>query len=102
MAALHPRRSGGSKTGAAMQCLISLALAVVVAAAELEVRLKREEALVSPNLMKNGLGVTVPGTEMGCRSCGVGALGGNANAGLEVLETQLRRQLRMPKHCWRR
>ncbi len=39
MAALHPRRSGGSKTGAGCTEPISLALAAAVAAAELEVRL---------------------------------------------------------------
>lgn len=47
---------------------ISLALAAAVAAAELEGPVERVEARVSPNLMKNGLGVTVPGTGMvGCR-----------------------------------
>lgn len=43
---------------------ISLALAAAVAAAELEGPVERVEAWVSPNLMKNGLGVTVPGTGM--------------------------------------
>lgn len=43
---------------------ISLALAAAVAAAELEGPVERVEARVSPNLMKNGLGVTVPGTGM--------------------------------------
>lgn len=42
---------------------ISLALAAAVAAAELEGPVERR-SLVSPNLMKNGLGVTVPGTGM--------------------------------------
>ena len=81
---------------------ISLALAAAVAAAELEGPVERVEAWVSPNLMKNGLGVTVPGTGMvGLPiAAALGALGGNANAGLEVLK--LRRQLPMPKHCWRR
>ena len=76
---------------------ISLALAAAVAAAELEGPVERVEAWVSPNLMKNGLGVTVPGTGMvGLPiAAALGALGGNANAGL-------RRQLPMPKHCWRR
>ncbi len=83
---------------------ISLALAAAVAAAELEGPVERVRAWVSPNLMKNGLGVTVPGTGMvGLPiAAALGALGGNANAGLEVLKTQLRRQLPMPKHCWRR
>lgn len=67
---------------------ISLALAAAVAAAELEGPVERVEAQVSPNLMKNGLGVTVPGTGMvGLPiAAALGALGGNANAGLEVLK----------------
>jgi L-cysteine desulfidase len=46
------------------------------------------EAWVSPNLMKNGLGVTVPGTGMvGLPiAAALGAIGGNAQAGLEVLK----------------
>ncbi len=41
--------------------------------------------------MKNGLGVTVPGTGMvGLPiAAALGALGGNANAGLEALKTHL-------------
>lgn len=74
----------------AMGCTepISLALAAAVAAAELEGPVERVEAWVSPNLMKNGLGVTVPGTGMvGLPiAAALGALGGNANAGLEVLK----------------
>lgn len=64
------------------------ALAAAVAAAELEGPVERVEAWVSPNLMKNGLGVTVPGTGMvGLPiAAALGALGGNANAGLEVLK----------------
>ncbi|GAB0724603.1 cysteine desulfidase [Escherichia coli] len=67
---------------------ISLALAAAVAAAELEGPVERVEAWVSPNLMKNGLGVTVPGTGMvGLPiAAALGALGGNAKAGLEVLK----------------
>ena len=62
--------------------------AAAVAAAELEGPVERVEAWVSPNLMKNGLGVTVPGTGMvGLPiAAALGALGGNANAGLEVLK----------------
>ncbi|CSF72204.1 cysteine desulfidase [Shigella sonnei] len=61
---------------------ISLALAAAVAAAELEGPVERVEAWVSPNLMKNGLGVTVPGTGMvGLPiAAALGALGGNAKA----------------------
>ena len=88
MAALHPRRSGGSKPALGCTEPISLALAAAVAAAELEGPVERVEAWVSPNLMKNGLGVTVPGTGMvGLPiAAALGALGGNANAGLEVLK----------------
>lgn len=39
---------------------VSLALAAAVAAAELDGEVERVDAWVSPNLMKNGLGVTVP------------------------------------------
>ncbi len=76
------------ETGAGMTEPISLALAAAVAAAELEGPVERVEAWVSPNLMKNGLGVTVPGTGMvGLPiAAALGALGGNANAGLEVLK----------------
>ncbi|HCB1662925.1 TPA: serine dehydratase subunit alpha family protein, partial [Citrobacter farmeri] len=43
---------------------VSLALAAAVAASELNGAVERIDAWVSPNLMKNGLGVTVPGTGM--------------------------------------
>lgn len=67
---------------------ISLALAAAMAAAELKGAVDRIEAWVSPNLMKNGMGVTVPGTGMvGLPiAAALGALGGNARAGLEVLK----------------
>jgi len=67
---------------------ISLALAAAVAAAELNGAVERIDAWVSPNLMKNGLGVTVPGTGMvGLPiAAALGALGGNGDAGLEVLK----------------
>lgn len=67
---------------------ISLALAAAVAAAELDGAVERIDAWVSPNLMKNGLGVTVPGTGMvGLPiAAALGALGGNSQAGLEVLK----------------
>ncbi|EPF6161914.1 serine dehydratase subunit alpha family protein [Citrobacter sedlakii] len=67
---------------------ISLALAAAVAAAELDGAVERIDAWVSPNLMKNGLGVTVPGTGMvGLPiAAALGALGGNGQAGLEVLK----------------
>lgn len=68
--------------------LILLVLVVVVAVVELEGLVECVEAWVLLNLMKNGLGVTVPGTGMvGLLIVVVlGVLGGNANAGLEVLK----------------
>ncbi|HHZ8494971.1 TPA: serine dehydratase subunit alpha family protein [Enterobacter mori] len=67
---------------------ISLALACAIAAENLPGEVTQIEAWVSPNLMKNGLGVTVPGTGMvGLPiAAALGATGGNANAGLEVLD----------------
>ncbi len=43
---------------------VSLALAAAVAASYLQGNIERIDAWVSPNLMKNGMGVTVPGTGM--------------------------------------
>ncbi|MFV8757457.1 serine dehydratase subunit alpha family protein, partial [Yersinia enterocolitica] len=43
---------------------IALALASAIAASYLPAKAERIEARVSPNLMKNGMGVTVPGTGM--------------------------------------
>ena len=67
---------------------ISLALASATAAKYLGKTPERIEAKVSPNLMKNGLGVAVPGTGMvGLPIAGaIGALGGNPDGGLEVLK----------------
>lgn len=67
---------------------ISLALACAMAAELLPGDVTQIEAWVSPNLMKNGLGVTVPGTGMvGLPiAAALGAIGGNAHAGLEVLK----------------
>lgn len=67
---------------------VSLALACAIAAAYLPGDVTQIEAWVSPNLMKNGLGVTVPGTGMvGLPiAAALGAIGGNAQAGLEVLK----------------
>lgn len=67
---------------------ISLALASAVAASQLSGVVDRVEAWVSPNLMKNGMGVTVPGTGMvGLPiAASLGAVGGDAQAGLEVLK----------------
>lgn len=67
---------------------ISLALACAIAAKQLSGTVTHIEAWVSPNLMKNGLGVTVPGTGMvGLPiAAALGAIGGNALGGLEVLK----------------
>jgi L-cysteine desulfidase len=67
---------------------VSLALAAAVAASHLQGKFERIDAWVSPNLMKNGMGVTVPGTGMvGLPiAAALGALGGNSQAGLEVLK----------------
>lgn len=67
---------------------VSLALASAIAASHLAGQVTRIEARVSPNLMKNGMGVTVPGTGMvGLPiAAAVGAIGGDPHAGLEVLK----------------
>ncbi|MDX7985965.1 serine dehydratase subunit alpha family protein [Xenorhabdus sp. 12] len=67
---------------------ISLALAAAKAASYLSGSAQRISARVSPNLMKNGMGVTVPGTGMvGLPiAAALGALGGDPDAGLEVLQ----------------
>lgn len=67
---------------------ISLALAAATAAKYLGKTPERIEAKVSPNLMKNGLGVAVPGTGMvGLPiAAAIGALGGNPDGCLEVLK----------------
>lgn len=66
---------------------ISLALASAIAARQLGGLPERIQAKVSANLMKNGMGVTVPGTGMvGLPiAAAVGALGGDPEGGLEVL-----------------
>ncbi len=67
---------------------VSLALASAMATRELGCRPERIEARVSANLMKNGMGVTVPGTGtvgLGIAAA-VGALGGNPEGRLEVLK----------------
>ena len=67
---------------------VSLAFAAAVAASKLQEPVVRIQARVSPNLMKNGMGVMVPGTgRPGLYiAAAVGALGGNPNADLQVLE----------------
>ena len=75
----------------AMGCTepVSLALACAIAASYLAGEISHIEARVSPNLMKNGMGVTVPGTGMvGLPiAAAVGALGGDPQTGLEGLKS---------------
>ncbi len=68
---------------------ISLALAAATAASLLDGPIDRIEARVSGNLMKNGMGVTVPGTETTglLIAAAVGALGGDPQGQLEVLKS---------------
>ena len=67
---------------------ISLALASAIARQYLGQLPDRIEAKVSPNLMKNGMGVTVPGTGTQGLSmaAAIGAIGGDPKGGLEVLK----------------
>ncbi len=67
---------------------ISLALAAAIAARRLNKPVERIEAKVSANLMKNGMGVTVPGTGSTglVIAAAVGALGGDPDGKLEVLK----------------
>ena len=66
---------------------ISMALASAIARKYLGSAPERIEGKVSANLMKNGMGVTVPGTGMvGLQiAAAVGALGGDPDGKLEVL-----------------
>ena len=66
---------------------ISMALASAIACKYLCSVPERIEGRVSANLMKNGMGVTVPGTGMvGLQiAAAIGALGGDPDGGLEVL-----------------
>ncbi|ELY4418453.1 serine dehydratase subunit alpha family protein [Cronobacter sakazakii] len=67
---------------------VSLALAAATAASFLAGDAQRLEATVSPNLMKNGMGVTIPGTGMTGLpvAAALGALCGDPACGLEVLK----------------
>ncbi|PSW06852.1 serine dehydratase subunit alpha family protein [Photobacterium lipolyticum] len=67
---------------------VSVALAAAIARDKLNGKPEKITALVSPNLMKNGMGVGVPGTGMvGLPiAAAVGALAGDAKAKLEVLK----------------
>ena len=80
---------------------ISLALASATAAKYLGKTPERIEAKVSPNLMKNGLGVAVPGTGMvGLPiAAAIGALGGDPEGKLEVLKHITPEQVIAPRLC---
>ena len=67
---------------------IALAYAAATAARELGEPVRFVDGWVSANLMKNGMGVTVPGTGVPGLyiAAAVGALGGDADAGLQVLK----------------
>ncbi|WGE89201.1 serine dehydratase subunit alpha family protein [Actinobacillus arthritidis] len=77
---------------------VSLALASAVACQYLGLLPDRIEAKVSPNLMKNGMGVTVPGTgTVGLTMAAIGAIGGDPNGGLEVLKHITAEQVELAK-----
>ncbi len=67
---------------------VSVALAAAIGARKLSGKPVGIEVFVSPNLMKNGMGVGVPGTGMVGLSiaAAVGAVAGDPDAGLEVLK----------------
>lgn len=79
---------------------ISLALAAATAARYLQHNITRISAEVSPNLMKNGMGVTVPGTGMVGLSiaASLGAVAGDSEAGLEVLKNATPEQVELSKN----
>ena len=79
---------------------ISLALAAATATQYIDKnKISRIDAYVSPNLMKNGMGVTVPGTGMVglAIAAAIGAIGGDAEAGLEVLKNITQQQIEQAK-----
>ena len=79
---------------------ISLALAAATATQYIDKKeISHIDAYVSPNLMKNGMGVTVPGTGMVglAIAAAIGAIGGDAEAGLEVLKNITEQQIEQAK-----
>ena len=68
---------------------IALAYAAAVARKYLAAEPEKIEAAVSPNLMKNGMAVTVPGTGLPGMdiAVAVGVTGGDPEGGLDVLHT---------------
>ncbi|RXA94021.1 L-serine ammonia-lyase, iron-sulfur-dependent, subunit alpha [Yersinia sp. 2105 StPb PI] len=67
---------------------IAIAYAAAVAAKYLKEPLVKIVGNISENLYKNAMGVTIPGTAYSgvTLSAAIGAIGGNADAGLEVLK----------------
>lgn len=74
---------------------VSLALASAIAAKRLGKSVERVEAKVSANMMKNGMGVIVPGTDTAglLIAAAVGALGGDPEGQLEVLKNLTLKQV---------
>ncbi|MEM0655217.1 L-cysteine desulfidase family protein [Klebsiella huaxiensis] len=74
---------------------VSVALACAVAAQQLSGAIVRIEVAVSPNLMKNGMGVTIPGTGMTGLpiAAALGAIAGDPQAKLEVLKKTTQREI---------
>lgn len=68
---------------------VSVGLAAAIARQKLNAIPQMVHAQVSPNLMKNGMGVKVPGTGMNglAIAAAAGALAGDAEAGLEVFHS---------------
>ncbi len=74
---------------------VSLALACATAARHLTGKPVKIQAYVSPNLMKNGMGVTVPGTGMTGLpiAAALGAIAGDPDAHLEVLNKATQQEI---------
>lgn len=66
---------------------VAVALAAAIAARELGAPVERLDVAVSPNIMKNGMAVVVPGTGRPglAIAAAAGAVGGNPDGGLTVL-----------------
>ncbi|KFZ39194.1 membrane protein [Shewanella mangrovi] len=78
---------------------VSVGLAAATARQKLGSVPHSVQVQVSPNLMKNGMGVKVPGTGMNglAIAAAAGAFGGDADAGLEVFHSLNERQLLQAK-----
>lgn len=79
---------------------VSVALAAAIAVQKLSGQPQTIVAYVSPNLMKNGMGVGVPSTGMvGLPiAAAIGAIAGDADAGLEVLKNITEFDVSRAKH----